>query len=98
MKNYLPLFLQHQDAITIEIEEGLEISLDDGAKRFRLNGTAKRVWELTANPVSLEDIVKNIHHIYREPSSSHTRDEILQFLDDATRYGLILQLISKPEL
>lgn len=96
MKNYLPLFLRHQDAITIKTEDGLEISIDDGLKLIRLNGTAKTVWELTAAPISLDDIVNNIANIY---GRAHTliRDEVLQFLDNATQHGLILQFISQAE-
>lgn len=79
------------------MEDGLEVSLEDGLKRFHLNGTAKTVWELTIRPISLDEIAKNISTAYEQPFSL-ARNEVLEFLDDATRYGLISQLISEPEI
>lgn len=97
MECYLPMFLRHQNAITTEIDDGLDILLEEGLKRIRLNGTAKKVWELTITPISLDEIVKHIMNTYGQSSSS-VREEILQFLDNATRHGLISQFISRLEV
>lgn len=97
MDYYLPMFLRHQNAITTEIEDGLDILLEEGLKRIRLNGTAKKVWELTITPICLDDIVKHIMNTYGR-SSSCVREEVLQFLDEATHHGLISQFISRLEV
>ncbi len=95
-ENYLPLFLRHPNAITREIEDGLEVSLEGGLIQFHLNGTAQRVWELAIRPISLDEIVENITNTYGRPSSI-AREEVLQFLDDAARYTLISHFISRAE-
>ena len=97
MEYYLPMFLRHQNTITTEIEDGLDILLEEGLKRIRLNGTAKIVWELTITPICLDDIVRHIMITYGL-SSSCVREEVLQFLDNATRHGLISQYISRLDV
>jgi len=97
MKSYLPLFLRQQNAVANEIEDGLEILLEGGGKRIRLNGTAKSVWELTITPICLDDIVEYIIKNYGE-SSSCVREEVLQFLDKATHHGLMSQFISRLDV
>ncbi len=92
MKDYKLLFLRHQNATTIEIEDGVEVSLDSGLMLLRLNGTAKMVWELAIKPVSLDEVVKNVNNVYGR-SLSLAREEVLQFLDQATHHGVILQFI-----
>lgn len=92
MKDYLPLFLRHQNATSIEVDNGINVSLDDGLKIIHLNATAKMVWESSATPRSLDEIVDHLHRAYGQDPLT-CRDEVLQFLDDATHLGLISQYI-----
>lgn len=93
MNDYIPVFWRHQNATSIENEGGLKVSLDNGLKIVQLNATAKMVWESTATPRNLDDIVEHLHSAYGRDRLT-CRDEVLHFLDDATNLGLISHYIS----
>ena len=93
MKIYQSFFLRNQTATICVLEHGLEVSLDNGLKVIHLNGTAKKIWELTSILISLDELVNKIQQTYGREASL-VREEVLLFLDDATGHGLMSQFIS----
>ncbi len=57
-------------------------------KYFALQGTGKRIWEMLAEPVTVESIVERLSQEYEVPAET-CEAEVRGFLDELRRNGLL---------
>lgn len=77
-----------EQAMSVSIgDEEVMLAVEEGVY-YSLNPTAKYIWTLLSNPVSLTDIINSVTHEF-EVSEDECAQAAVKFLDDLEKFALI---------
>ena len=81
-------YTRNKEVISGKLDDELVMMDIDKGKYFALNPVATRIWELLEDPVTLQDICRQLMDEYDVPEDQCTR-EVDEYLKEMIKKGLV---------
>ncbi|MBI4868133.1 MAG: PqqD family protein [Candidatus Wallbacteria bacterium] len=78
-------------ALEAELDGELLIASVETGNYFGVSNCGRRIWELLATPLTLEELCEKLGAEY-DADSALVRRDVLEFLSDLMRHGLLQEL------
>lgn len=83
------LVIRSPDLIAAGIDDDLVMMSVEQGQYYGITGVGSHVWELLADPISIERIIQSICHEYDIDEATCSAD-LIAFIEELMRMGLVL--------